>query len=453
MSTRNQIVFAAVLVAMAAMTVGFATRGEAAQETAGGMEGHDHSAMTSGGGDDRQPVSLDGESARRIGVTYATVVSESLVRHVRTVGIITFDETRITAVSPKIEGWVENLHVDFTGAPVQAGQPLLDVYSPALVTAQEELILAGRLLAEAETRGSERARENARELLESARRRLSYWDIPADEIAAMEERGTVTRTVTLRAPSDGIVVEKKAVEGGRFAPGMEIYRVADLSRVWVEAEVFERDLAFVGVGQHAHISLEAYPGEMFHGMVNYVYPTVSADSRAGRVRVELANPGLRLRPGMYAGLHFEIASQEPALLVPRSSVLFTGERSVVFVRSADGTLLPRDVEAGASHGDRSEIVSGLEAGEVVVSSATFLIDAESNLGAAMEMLPGMETGGMDHSQHQMPMEEPAAEVDHSQHQMPAPDTAMVDHSGYQMTPPDTTGAGHEGHSMPPSKGS
>ena len=407
MSTRNQIIFAVVLVATAATTVGFATRGEAAQETTGGMEGHDHSAMTSGGGDEMQPVRLNGESARRIGVTYATVVSESLVRHVRTVGIVTFDETRVTAVSPKIEGWVESLHVDFTGAPVTAGQPLLDVYSPVLVTAQEELILAGRLLAEAETGGSERARENARELLGSARRRLSYWDIPGDEIAAIEERGSVSRTVTLRAPSAGIVVEKKVVEGGRIAPGMEIYRVADLSRVWVEAEVFEKDLAYVTEGQHAHISLEAYPGEMFHGMVAYVYPTVSADSRAGRVRVELSNPELRLKPGMYAGLHFEIASEEPVLVVPRGAVLSTGERHVVFVLSSDGTLVPREVVAGATHGDRSEILSGLEAGEVVVSSATFLIDAESNLGAAMEMLPGMEMGGMemggmDHSQHEMP---------------------------------------------------
>ena len=145
MSTRNQIILAVVLVAAAATTVGFATRGEAAQETTGGMEGHDHSAMTGGGGDEMQPVRLNGESARRIGVTYATVVSESLVRHVRTMGIVTFDETRVTAVSPKIEGWVESLHVDFTGAPVTVGQPLLDVYSPVLVTAQEELILAWRV--------------------------------------------------------------------------------------------------------------------------------------------------------------------------------------------------------------------------------------------------------------------------------------------------------------------
>jgi Cu(I)/Ag(I) efflux system membrane fusion protein len=358
-------------------------------------------------------VTLSPDGGKRIGVTYATVTRGSLPRTIRTVGFVRYDETRLTAVNPKIQGWVEALHVAFTGAPVRAGQPLMDVYSPALVTAQEELLLARRLLDEAGGAGTRSAR-NAEELLESARRRLAYWDISEEEIQAIEDRGSVSKTITLRAPSNGIVVEKNVVQGAQIMPGMNLYTIADLSRVWVEAEVYEKDISLLRDGQHGMLSFEAYPGESFHGSVSYIYPTVSESTRTGRVRLELNNPGLRIKPGMYAEVELHGPALEDVLLVPRSAVLETGERSVVFHRMPDGQLHPMEVVTGLSRGDQVQILSGLREGHVVVSSATFLIDAESNIGAAMAGMAGMDHSGMD-----MGGEAPAAEdIDHSQHQMP-----------------------------------
>jgi RND family efflux transporter MFP subunit len=380
--------------------------------------------------DEAQPVLLDADASRRIGVTYATVTRGSLPRTVRSVGFVTYDETRLATVNPKIDGWVEHLFVDFTGAPVRAGQPLLEVYSPALVTAQEELLLAHRLLDETRAGGGVRSVERAEELLAAARRRLAYWDIPDDEIRAVEERGSVAKTLTLRAPAGGIVVEKGVVEGARIMPGMNLYRIADLSRVWVDTEVFEKDLSLVREGQHAMLSFEAYPGETFHGSVTYIYPTVSSSARTGRVRIELPNPGLRLKPGMYAQVELHGPAIEDALLVPRTAVLRTGERSAVFHRMPDGRLHPMDVVTGLSSGDQVQILSGVREGHVVVASATFLIDAESNLGSAMAAMAGMDHSAMDHMGTDVGSGDGGAEeMDHSQHQMEEPPSDSSETSG------------------------
>ncbi|HZD06338.1 MAG TPA: efflux RND transporter periplasmic adaptor subunit, partial [Longimicrobiales bacterium] len=328
-------------------------------------------------------------------------------------GTVAYDETRLATVNPKVDGWVEELFVDFTGAPVERGQPLLAVYSPKLVSAQEELVLAARLARDA---GEGRASENARALLESARRRLAYWDIPADEIRRIEDTGEITKTLTLRAPASGVVVEKNVVEGDRIMPGMTVYRVADLSRVWVEADVFEKDLALVHVGQEATASFETYPGRTFPARVTYVYPTVSMESRTGRIRLELPNPSLALKPGMYARIELDVPPGEPTLVVPRSSVLDTGARSLVFVRAEDGSLVPREVTPGRTAGREVEVLEGLQAGERVVSSAAFLVDAESNLGALTAGMPGMDMGegaaaGDDGAMPGMEMDGAAAPTD------------------------------------------
>ncbi len=323
-------------------------------------------------------------------MTYAAVELKRLERTVRTVALVAYDETRLVNVNPKIDGWIERLYVDFTGAPVRRGQPLLEIYSPALVSAQEELILARALVEETQDQPESRAATNARRLLESARRRLAYWDIPADQIDALEKTGEPQRTLMLRAPAEGIVVEKNVLEGTRIAPGMNVYRIADLSRVWVEGDVFEKDLSLVRLGQPAIVRLEAYPGRTFHGAVTYVYPTVSVEARTGRIRVELPNPELQLRPGMYAEIELKVPAEREALVVPRTSVFGTGERMIVFVRGEDGMLTPREVTTGLPAEREIEILTGLRAGEVVVSSASFLVDAEANLGAALQTMPGME---------------------------------------------------------------
>lgn len=408
MSTRKQVGLSVGLVALSLLVVaGFAYtgRGDTAQGTV--ADGHDHAAMTAGG-DELRPVRLDAESARRIGVTYATATVRPVSRTVTTVGNVTYDETRLANVNPKIEGWVEKLYVDFTGAPVRRGQPLLAVYSPMLVSAQEELILARRLADQAASGGGERASANARDLLESARRRLSYWDIPESEIRRIEESGTPRRTLVLNAPASGIVVEKMVVQGARIMPGMDLYRIADLSRVWVEGEVFEKDLSLVRLGQVARVSFEAYPGEVFTGPITYVHPTVSVEARTGRIRVELANPDLRLKPGMYAKVELAAGAESAALMIPRSAVHFTGERSLVFVRGRDGVLGHREVTTGLVAGQDIEVLAGLTEGEVVVSSANFLIDAEANMGSSMvdmeeapasEPAPAGEPPAMDHTGH------------------------------------------------------
>jgi Cu(I)/Ag(I) efflux system membrane fusion protein len=382
MNRKRDVLVSAALLAAAGITVG------AYALLAGSADGssnaaHQHAAAP--GPAAPGPVRLSAENAGRIGVTYATAEFGPLTSRIRTVGRVTYDETRLVTVNPRIEGWVEQLFVDFTGAPVRKGQPLFALYSPMLVSAQEELILARRLVDQAK---DSTALGNARELLEAARRRLAYWQIADAEIARIEQAGSPQKTVTLRAPASGLVLEKNIVAGARIMPGMDLYRIADLSTVWIEGEVFEKDLAHVTVGRNAQVTLEAYPGQHFRARVAYVYPTITEASRTSRIRVELQNRDLVLKPGMYATLEFEIPVHVAGVHVPRSAVLQTGERSLVFVREADGTLVPRAVHIGFATSDHAEILGGLKAGETVVASANFLIDAESNLGSALRNLEG-----------------------------------------------------------------
>jgi membrane fusion protein, copper/silver efflux system len=369
-------------------TVYFATRGPG--ETAASAAGHDHGAAPPTASP--QPVMLSSDEARRIGVTYAVATVTPLTREIRTVGQVTFDETRVRTISPKIDGWVERLHLDFTGQFVVAGTPLLALYSPMLVAAQEELLLARRLSADV-AEGSEDARRSAQELLTSARRRLGYWDIPASDVAHIERAGEVQRALTLYAPVGGFVIEKNVLQGQRIMAGDALYKVADLTTVWVEGEVFEQDLSSVRLGVRAVAELEALPGEKFLGRITYVYPTLDPDTRTVRVRVEVPNSGLRLKPGMYATLRLTGARNAPALSVPRTAVLSTGERHLVFLKRPDGMLEPRLVEIGVATADRIEVLRGVVAGDTVVASATFLVDAESNLGTVlggMGSMPGMD---------------------------------------------------------------
>ena len=378
---------AMVVIALAIVTIRLRASDAAdAAEMQAAAGGHDHAAMTAGSGE-LSPVALDEEGGQRIGVALSTVEHRPLPLSIRTVGTVAYDETRLATVNPKVEGWVEALHVDFTGAPVAAGEPLLEVYSPMLVSAQEELVLAARLAREA---APGRAADNAARLLESARRRLAYWDIPESEIRRIEESGQPTKTLTLRAPASGIVVEKNVVQGDRIMPGMTVYRIANLSRVWIEADVFEKDLALVAEGQSASLTFEAFPGRSFSGLVTYVYPTVSMQSRTARIRLELPNPGLDLRPGMYANIILQVAPLDPSAVVPRSAVIETGERALVFVQRSDGMLHPREVVVGRTSGRLTQILEGVSVGEQVVSSAAFLVDAESNLGTMTQAHEGHE---------------------------------------------------------------
>ena len=383
---------AAAYVVVLAITIGgvvYATRTRATG--AAPAAGHAHGA-TAPRTSAAQPVALSVEDARRIGVTYAPVTVGAFGKEVRTVAQVTFDETTVKTISPKIDGWVEQLIVNATGQYVSRGQPLLTIYSPMLVTAQEELLLAKRLQGDVAAASAD-TRTSASTLLASARRRLAYWDIPASEIAEIERSGEVRKTLTLRAPAGGYVLEKNVLAGQKIMGGEPLYKVADLSTVWLEGEVFEQDLAAVRVGQTVRITLEALPGTQRTGRIAYIYPTLNPDTRTVRVRVVVPNADLKLKPGMYATIRITGTERAAVLTVPRAAVLSTGERSIVFVREANGQLAPREVSLGASSDDRIEVLRGLTAGETVVSSATFLVDAESNLGKAlggMGNMPGMD---------------------------------------------------------------
>ncbi len=375
-----------------------ACRGKSDSQAMAGMTAEEHArtagaagAMDSAAGARREPVQLTAEQARAIGVTYTVVTRGPLARTVRTVGQVAAAEPNLSEITPKIDGFVDELFVDATGVAVRRGQPLLTIYSPMLVAAQQELLTADRLAASVDSSDAD-AWRNARELVTAARRRLAYWDISADQIERLERTGEVTKTLTLRAPFDGVVLEKMVVKGQAVIPGMKLYRLADLATVWIAGEVFEQDLGLMHVGAPVRVEVTAYPERSFAGRVSFVYPTVDEQSRAGRVRITLPNPGGLLKPGMYATMFFYVSLGRDLLSLPAEAVVMTGERNLVFVVAKDGALEPREVVLGARAGDRLEIFRGVAEGERVVASANFLVDAESRLatGGGMAGMPGMD---------------------------------------------------------------
>jgi Cu(I)/Ag(I) efflux system membrane fusion protein len=336
-------------------------------------------------------VTLGSPEQRAIGITFAPVESGPLGRVVRSAGTVAYDETRMTTVTSKVEGWVESLSIDFTGEQVARGQPLLSLYAPEIVTAQQELLL-GKSLVDELRDGDPAARRSAEAMVAASRRRLEYWDVPAAEIAAVEASGVPSRTVSLRARTPGFAVEKNVEAGQRVMPGDPLYRVADLRVVWIEGAVYERDLPLIRTGAVVRAEFTALPGVERKGRVGYIGPTLDPDTRTVRIRVEVANPDFSLRPGMYAALEVESLSRT-TLSIPRTAALVTGKRTLVFLKRPGGRFEPREVTLGSSTDERYEVLTGLAVGDTVVASGTFLLDAESNLGTLLGGMGGMP--GMD----------------------------------------------------------
>ena len=382
--TRALMLFAVVGLAAVA-----ACRQQAQADAMAGMDMTDTVAADSTTAE-RAPVHLTVEQARAVGVTFTVVQRGPLTRTIRSVGQVVPAEPNLAEITTKIDGFVDQLFVNATGTTVHRGQPLLTLYSPMLVAAQEELLAAKHLAVAADSNDTE-AWRNGQTLLDASRRRLVYWDISTEQIARLERTGEVTKTLALNAPVDGIVLEKMVVAGQSVMPGMKLYRIADLSTVWIEGAVFEQDLGAVRVGARVSAELAAYPGQRVDGRVSFVWPTVDEASRSGRVRVSFRNPEGRLRPGMYATLRFEAVVDRDAVSVPAEAVVQTGERNLVFAVGESGALEPREVVLGVRAGERFQIDSGLAAGERIVASANFLVDAESRLvtGGGMANMPGM----------------------------------------------------------------
>jgi Cu(I)/Ag(I) efflux system membrane fusion protein/cobalt-zinc-cadmium efflux system membrane fusion protein len=286
-------------------------------------------------------------------------------------------------VNTRVSGWVRDLFADYTGKPVRSGEPLFTLYSPELLTTENEYLLAHRGHGQATSSQVEDVQKYSARLLEAARQRLLLWDVPEGHITELEQRGQAAGIVTFRAPANGVLVEKAAVKGMRVMPGQMLFRIADLSSVWVEADVYERDLAAVRVGQRATVTFEAYPGEEFSDRAAYVYPALNEATRTARVRFALANRGGRLRPGMYATVVITGAGGD-VLSVPSNAVLDSGTEQVAFVAQGDGRFVPRPVKVGRRSADRVEVLDGLKDGEEVATGATFFLDSESQLRAGLQ---------------------------------------------------------------------
>lgn len=334
-------------------------------------EGEDSAASDSG-------IKLSAEKVQKSGVKSVVVERRVLDHAVRATGRVEIDERRMYTVAPKFEGWVERLHVNVTGQPVVRGQALFEVYSPELISAQREYAIA----AQAATSGSAESRVAMQQLADASLARLANWNVDAEAAKA-----GVSRTLTYRSPFAGVVTEKKAVQGMRFMPGEVLYQIADTSTVWIVADVAEQDIAHMKAGGKASVRVDAYPEKTFSGTVAYIYPTLQAETRTVRVRLELANPGGLLKPAMYAQVDFAVGSARSVVAVPSAAVIDSGTRKVVVIDLGEGRFEPRAVKTGARGDAFVEILDGVKEGERVVAAGNFLIDSESNLKAA---LGGME---------------------------------------------------------------
>jgi len=332
-------------------------------------------------------VKISPQNQQVIGVQTAVVRHEALIRSLRTTGQIAADETKIAHVHVKINGFIEDVFVDYVGQLVKKGQPLFTLYSPDLVSAQEEYLIAKR--GDKYLSGSQFAEvsEGAQSLLRSARERLRLWDISDDQIKKLDETGQVSRTLTFYSPISGFVMDRKAFPQTSVTPDTDLYQITDLSTVWVNADVYEYEVPFVRVGQRAVMRLSYYQGKTYTGKIAYVYPTVDPMARTVKVRIEFANPQFELKPQMFANVELNI-NYGHQVVVPQEAVLDSGDKQYVFVVREGGVFEPRTVQLGAQFEEKVSVLSGLKAGETIVTSGNFLIDSESRLNSAM--------GGMKH---------------------------------------------------------
>jgi len=333
-------------------------------------------------------VQISPQRQQLIGVKIGAVEMKPLEKVIRTVGRVDYDEKKIVTVSLKVGGWIEDLYVDFTGKYVKKGDPLLTIYSPELVSTQEEYLLALKAKKSLTKSSFPEVASSGDSLAESAKRRLNLWDITDEEIKRLEESGQAKKTITLYAPFSGFVLEKSAYKGMNVMPGMSLYKLADLSVVWLYADIYEYELPFIRLGQQASIQLTYLPGETFTGKAAYIYPALNPETRTAKVRFEFPNPHERLKPEMYANVEIKVHLGQK-LTVPEGAIIDTGLRQLAIVDKGSGYFEPREVKVGSKVEGYYEVIKGLKAGERVVTSANFLIDSESKLKEAVGGMAGM----------------------------------------------------------------
>lgn len=369
---------------------------------------------------DAKGIRIDPVTVQNIGVKVEEVKVRKLNKIIRTVGKVQYDETKVYSINSKIMGWVEKLYVDYTGKPVRKGEPLLELYSPELVSTQEEYLQAIRYEKQLAQTSIDEVRRGSENLVQSAKRRLLYWDIPESEIKALEERGTPKKTMTFYSPVDGYVMDKMVFKGQNVMAGMELYKIADLSTVWVIADIYQYELPWVKVGQKVDIELSYLPGKTFQGTVTYIYPMLNMETKTAKVRVEVRNtPGLEFKPEMFATVQILSPVAVNAVAVPDQAIIRSGERDIVVVALGGGYFDPREVKLGVTAEGYVQILDGVKEGESIVVSSQFLIDSESNLKAAINQMTPPATMDTSKQIERTPDEQKGQEIN-GDHKMKMP---------------------------------
>ena len=341
-------------------------------------------------GDEKEPAStirIDPVTIQNMGVRLGRVKRKPLVKNIRTFGNITYDERLIYTVNTKFNGWIEKLYVNFIGETVKKGQPLFEIYSPELVTAQEEYLLALQQNRDLKDSSYARIREGAQRLLKASHTRLRYWDLSERQIKTIENTGNVKKTLTIYSPTRGVVIKKNAFQGHHVKAGQHQYEIADLSKVWVDVDIYEYELPWVRKGMPAKMELSYIPGKFFNGNVLFVYPFLTAKTRTARLRLEFPNADYQLMPDMYANVTLESAIAGDSLVIPQEAVIDSGIRKVVFVALGKGKFQPREVKLGLEGNDNEfQVLEGLQENEQIVISAQFMLDSESRLREAIQKM-------------------------------------------------------------------
>ena len=379
------------------------------------------------------------EKQQLIGVRYGVAEFKAISRTLRAVGRLAWDETKVTRVHPRVEGWIEEVFVDFTGKQVVKGQPLISVYSPELWQTQQEYLLALKGRDELSNSPFREAVAGSASLVAATRKRLELWDIEMAQLEHLEHTGKPFKALKLYAPSDGFVLTRNAFPKQRVTPETELYTIADLSTIWVIAEIYEYEAPEIKIGQPATVTLSYFPGRSYRGKVTYVYPQLDNATRTLKARIEIANPGFALKPDMFANVELAIGYGKQ-VVVPQEAVMDSGAEQLVFVANEGGYFEPRKVRLGAKVDNEFIVLGGLKAGERVVTSANFLIDSESKLKSAANGMgmPGMSHGGGHDGGSKAPAASkpslPFNPADNSRHQPGAPTTPQTrveDHSRHQ----------------------
>jgi Cu(I)/Ag(I) efflux system membrane fusion protein len=346
-----------------------------------------HAGHNSPGGE----ITVPPDKQQLVGIRTIVVEVRPLAKRLRTVGIVTYDETKIAQVFTKVDGWIDRLFVNSTGALVKKNQPLFTLYSPDLVATQDEYLLALQVKERMASSSLPEIRTGSMSLLEAARHRLSLWDISDEQIDDLQKTRQAKKTLTIFSPISGFVTKKDAFQGMKVMPDKELYTIADLSTVWVNADIYESDLSQIRIGQRANIQLSYFPGRLFNGKVAWISPVLDEKTRTAKARLEFPNPEFTLKPEMYTNVEITIDAGKK-LAVPDEAVLDSGLRKIVFLDKGDGRFAPAEVKLGGKYDGFYEVLDGLSAGEKILASAGFLLDSESRLSEAMGAMAGMDMG-------------------------------------------------------------